>query len=208
MNSKGKALRLAAGLATVALAVSTRLSAADLAEGTEINAGNWEQMAGQTYEGKTIESMVPEAIQKAVREYGLKITLRHSEPATLVSHIREATAQYSPQVKYDPATRKVTGWVAGTPFPDAAAIESAPPEQGGDMVLYNSALAAVNVADNTNCYGPYATLQIDPKKGIERVQGASASYFRVKGRTTGGPELRRQRPRRTQDSGSRLRQPI
>jgi hypothetical protein len=189
MNSKGKALRLGAGLATVALAVSTRLSAADLAEGTEINAGNWEQMAGQTYEGKTIESMVPEAIQKAVREYGLKITLRHSEPATLVSHIREATAQYSPQVKYDPATRKVTGWVAGTPFPDAAAIESAPPEQGGDMVLYNSALAAVNVADNTNCYGPYATLQIDPKKGIERVQGASASYFRVKGRTTGGPSF-------------------
>jgi hypothetical protein len=131
--------------------------------------------------------MVPEAIQKAVREYGLEITLRHSEPATLANHIREATATYSSQVKYDPATRKVTGWVAGIPFPDPKVIESAPPEQGGDMVLYNVALAGVNVADNTNCYGPYATLQIDPEKGIERVQGASASYFRVKGRTTGGP---------------------
>jgi hypothetical protein len=189
MKANNTRCRRAAGLAVLALTAPLGLRAADLPEGTEINAGNWEQMRGQTYEGKTIESMLPEAIQKAVREYGLKITLRHSEPATLVSHIREATAQYSPQVKYDPATRKVTGWVAGTPFPDAAAIESAPPEQGGDMVLYNSALAAVNVADNTNCYGPYATLQIDPKKGVERVQGASASYFRVKGRTTGGPSF-------------------
>jgi hypothetical protein len=166
---------------------SINVSAQDLPEGTQINAGNWEQMRTQTYEGKTIESMVPEAIQKAVREYGLEITLRHSEPATLANHIREATATYSSQVKYDPATRKVTGWVAGIPFPDPKVIESAPPEQGGDMVLYNVALAGVNVADNTNCYGPYATLQIDPEKGIERVQGASASYFRVKGRTTGGP---------------------
>jgi hypothetical protein len=189
MKANNTRRRRAAGLAVLALTAPLGLRAADLPEGTEINAGNWEQMRGQTYEGKTIESMLPEAIQKAVREYGLKITLRHSEPATLVSHIREATAQYSPQAKYDPATRKVTGWVAGTPFPDAAVIESAPPEQGGDMVLYNSALAAVNVADNTNCYGPYATLQIDPKKGVERVQGASASYFRVKGRTTGGPSF-------------------
>ena len=187
MTALDQGRRLLAGLAAMAVAMPCAVGAADLPEGTEINAANWEQMRGETYEGKTIESMVPEAIQKAVREYGLKITLRHSEPATLVSHIREATAKYSPQVKYDPVTRKVTGWVAGTPFPDAAVIESAPPEQGGDMVLYNSALAAVNVADNTNCYGPYATLQIDPKKGIERVQGASASYFRVKGRTTGGP---------------------
>jgi len=173
-------------LALIGLA-SPLARAGDLAEGTEINAANWEQMKGQSYEGKTIESMVPEAIQKAVREYGLKITLRHSEPATLANHITEATAKYSSQVKYDPTTRKVSGWVAGTPFPDGKAIEAAPPEQGGDMVLYNVALAGVNVGDNTNCYGPYATLQIDPKKGVERVQGASASYFRVKGRTTGGP---------------------
>lgn len=135
MSTTRTALRATAGLATAALAVSTRLWAADLAEGTEINAANWEQMRAQTYEGKTIESMVPEAIQKAVREYGLKITLRHSEPATIVSDIRDATAKYASQVNYDPATRKVTGWVAGVPFPDAAKIEAAPPEQGGDMVF-------------------------------------------------------------------------
>ena len=182
----GMTIRRLAAVTALTLG-SIGVSAQDLAEGTEINAGNWEQMRTQTYEGKSIESMVPEAIQKAVREYGLKITLRHSEPATLANHIGEATARYSPQVKYDPATRQVTGWVAGIPFPDDEAIMNAPPEQGGDMVLYNVALAAVNVADNSNCYGPYGTVQIDPEKGVERVQGASASYFRVKGRTTGGP---------------------
>jgi hypothetical protein len=194
MQAKHTGCRLAHGLAVMALALPLGLRAADLAEGTQINAGNWEQMRTRTYEGKTIESMVPEAIQKAVREYGLEITLRHSEPARLAGHIREATARYSSQVRYDPATRKVTGWVAGIPFPDPTVIESAPPEQGGDMVLYNAALAAVNVADNSNCYGPYATLQIDPEKGIERVQGASASYFRVKGRTTGGPTFVGKKP--------------
>lgn len=187
MQAKGKGRRLTHALAVMTIAAPLGLRAADLPEGTEINAGNWEQTRTQTYEGKTIESMVPEAIQKAVREYGLTITLRHSEPATLANHIREATAKYSSQVKYDPAMRQVTGWVAGIPFPDDEAIMNAPPEQGGDMVLYNVALAAVNVADNSNCYGPYGTVQIDPEKGVERVQGASASYFRVKGRTTGGP---------------------
>ena len=187
MKTKGKALRLAAGLATVALAASPSLWASDLAEGTEINAANWEQMRGETYEGKSIESMVPESIQKAVREYGLKITLRRSEPATLANHIMEATATYSPQVQYDPASRMVNGWVAGIPFPDGDAIMSAPPAQGGDMVLYNVALFGAIVADNTNCYGPYATLQIDPNKGVERTQGGFAMYFRTKGRTTGGP---------------------
>lgn len=165
MKSEKSSRRLGAVAGAAALAlICARAQASELSEGTEINAGNWEQMRSETYEGKTIESMVPEAIQKAVREYGLKITLRRSEPAKLASHIHDATTTYSSQVKYDPATRKVTGWVAGVPFPDQTVIDSAPPEQGGDMVLYNAALAAVNVADNSNCYGPYATLQIDPKK--------------------------------------------
>ena len=199
--------RLAAATALTLGSIS--VSAQDLTEGTEINAGNWEQMKAQTYEGKTIESMVPDSIQKAVREYGLKITLRHSEPLTYANHIMEATAKHSSQVKYDPTTRMVDGWVAGIPLPDIkTVIEAAPPEQGGDMVLYNAALAAVNVADNSNCYGPYATVQIDPEKGVERVQGASASYFRVKGRTTGGPTFVGKNPNELEDPGRRLRQPV
>jgi hypothetical protein len=178
MKTKGKARRCGLGLAILAMAAPFGLRAADLPEGTEINAGNWEQMRGQTYEGKTIEGMVPESIQKAVREYGLKITLKPSQPALLAKHITEATAQYSSQV---------TGWVAGIPFPDGNAIINAPPAQGGDMVLYNINRLGAIVADNTNCYGPYATLQIDPNKGVERTQGGFAMYFRTKGRTTGGP---------------------
>jgi hypothetical protein len=166
----GMTIRRLAAVTALTLG-SISVSAQDLTEGTEINAGNWEQMKAQTYEGKTIESMVPDSIQKAVREYGLKITLRHSEPMTYANHIMEATAKYSPMVKYDPASRMVDGWVAGIPFPDNKMIEAAPPAQGGDMVLYNVALSGAIVGDNTNCYGPYATLQIDPKKGVERVQG-------------------------------------
>ncbi|MFP5464504.1 MAG: DUF1329 domain-containing protein, partial [Gammaproteobacteria bacterium] len=133
-DKTSRRLGAVAGAAALAL-ICARAQASELSEGTEINAGNWEQMRSETYEGKTIESMVPEAIQKAVREYGLKITLRHSEPATFANHIMEATAKYSADVKYDPSTRMVNGWVAGIPFPDGKAIETAPPEHGGDMVL-------------------------------------------------------------------------
>ncbi|MFZ5493456.1 MAG: DUF1329 domain-containing protein [Pseudomonadota bacterium] len=187
MQAKGKGRSLAHGLAILAIAAPFGLQAADLPAGTEINSGNWEQMRTQTFEGKAIESMVPESIQMAVRDYGLKITLKNSEPATLAKHIMDATTQHAPQVQYDPATRHVSGWVAGIPFPDGEAILNAPPEQGGDMALYNVALFGAIVADNTNCYGPYATLQIDPSKGVERTQGGFAMYFRTKGRTTGGP---------------------
>jgi hypothetical protein len=187
MRAKGKGRSLICGLTVWAVAAPFGLLAADLPAGTEINSGNWEQMRTQTFEGKTIESMVPESIQMAVRDYGLKITLKNSEPATLAKHIMDATTQHAPRVQYDPATRHVSGWVAGIPFPDGEAILNAPPEQGGDMALYNVALFGAIVADNTNCYGPYATLQIDPNKGVERTQGGFAMYFRTKGRTTGGP---------------------
>ncbi len=166
---------------------SLPVNANALREGTEINAGNWEQMKSQTFESKTIESMVSDKIQMMVREYGLKITLKHSEPMTYGNAIMDATARYSGQVKYDPQTRKVSGYVAGIPFPDYKAIEAAPPEQAGDMLIYNWFYAGVADGDYTGCYGPYATLQIDPAKGIERIQGASATVFRTLGRTSGGP---------------------
>ena len=73
MESGIKNRRLAALAGAALLAFGQGVHAQDLAEGTEINAGNWEQMKAQTYEGKAIASMVPDSIQKAVREYGLKI---------------------------------------------------------------------------------------------------------------------------------------
>lgn len=170
------------------LAVTLSVSVADeLAEGTEINAQNWEQMKNHSFEGKTILSMVPESIQQAVTVNNLRITLRHSESMPYDQRILDATAKYSDQVKYDPDSRMVSGYVAGIPFPDHDAIEAAAPEQAGDMLMYNVFFASVVNGDYTNCYGPYATIQIDGEKGVERAQGGYALLYRAQGRTTGGP---------------------
>ncbi len=184
---QGAVRRTATALTCAALLATAGAHAEELAVGTEINAANWEQMKTQTFEGKTIESMVPDKILLAVREHGLKIWLRQSEPMTYASHIMEATAKYAPDVRYDPGTRRVENYVAGIPFPDAAAIQAAPPEQAGDMIMYNVFYAGVANGDYSNCYGDVAMAIIDSKRGIQRMQGGYAIVYRTKGRTTGGP---------------------
>src|SRR5260370_31262742 len=55
----------------------------------------------------------------------------------------EATKKYSAQVKYDPKTREVTGWVAGLPFPEIS--ESDP--DAGEKVMWNFYYGTPNPRD-------------------------------------------------------------
>ncbi|MEC9339907.1 MAG: DUF1329 domain-containing protein [Pseudomonadota bacterium] len=160
---------------------------AELAAGTEISAANWEQVRQETFEGKTIESMVPVSIQKAIKEYNFKIWLKNSEPLLMANHILDATEKYQGTAQYDPQTRQVTGYVAGIPFPDLDAVAQMAPEIAGDLMFYNVFFARSLDGDYSNCYGPYATVHLNTEKGVERVQGAQAIVLRTMGRTSGGP---------------------
>jgi hypothetical protein len=114
-------------------AVSASACAAELPDGTVISKANLDQIKNDTFMGHTIASLLTEKVEWQVRNTGLKMPLgRAEEPVFDPKHI-EATKKYSGQVKYDPATREVTGWVAGLPFPDIS--ESDP--DAGDKVMWN-----------------------------------------------------------------------
>jgi len=92
--------------------------AEELKAGTEINKDNLAQMLPQTFEGKTIESMLPEKVKRWITEQNLSIYLRNYETVPVDPRWIEATKKFSGQVQFDSATRNVSGYVAGQPFPN------------------------------------------------------------------------------------------
>ena len=97
--------------------------AAELPAGTVISKANFDQVKNETFEGKTITSMVPEKVEWQIRNWGLTIKLRKSEPITMDPKMVEATKKYAGEVKYDAAMNEVSGYKAGLPFPDVASSD-------------------------------------------------------------------------------------
>ena len=92
----------------------------ELPTGTVIKASNINGLLLQTFEGKTIASMIPEKIEWMIKEHGLTIILRHFEEIPIDPRRIEATRKYSANVTFDPETRMVSGYRAGLPFPDVS----------------------------------------------------------------------------------------
>ncbi|NQV03064.1 MAG: DUF1329 domain-containing protein, partial [Bacteroidia bacterium] len=92
--------------------------AEELKPGTVISAANLDEMKSKTFEGKTIESMLTPMLESWIRDWALKMPLRHSEPFPVDERWIALTKKYSGQVKLDPATRKLSGWTAGCAFPE------------------------------------------------------------------------------------------
>lgn len=136
---------------------------AELKEGTVINAANIDKMKPQEFEGKTIASMLPEKIEWWIRNHGLNITLRHSEPLLVNPRWVEETNKYSGDVKFDPKTRDVTGYKAGLAFPN---IKNDDPNKASKL-LWNMYLTA-GYPKQDYFYIPFFRYQlIDAKKGLE-----------------------------------------
>ena len=132
MNQAGKIL--VAAIAAAALGGHAgHANAAELGEGTVISKDNLDKVKGDSFEGKTIASMLTEKIEWQIRNWNLKIRLGRSQPIELDPRYVAATRKYSPQVKFDPATREATGWTAGIPFPEVS--ESDP--HAGDKLIWN-----------------------------------------------------------------------
>lgn len=130
---------------TAACLIATSASAlgAELPDGTVISKANLDQIKNDTFMGHTIASLLTAKVDWQIRNTGMKMRLgRESEPAFDPKYV-EATKKYSDQVKYDPKTREVTGWVAGLPFPEIS--ESDP--YAGEKVMWNYYYGAPNPRD-------------------------------------------------------------
>ena len=94
------------------------IKAAEIPPGTVITAQNIDQYMDATVQGHTLKSMLTERMEWMIRKQGFEPRIIHSSPVVLDPAWVAATKKYAGTVKYDPATRKVSGYVAGNPFPD------------------------------------------------------------------------------------------
>jgi len=157
--------------------------ASEVEAGTVIEASTWEALKDQTFEGHRIADMVPPGLEVLVREYGLKLPLRHSGPLTFDPRGLKNTERYAGEVHYDPATRLVSNYVAGVPFPDVQrdALAVGDPETAATKLMWNFFLANPLFPDNYQIGGNEGAgiYHIDGSKGVERVQGAIDYKYRM-----------------------------
>ncbi len=168
-----------------ALLAPTVAQAAEVEEGTVINAANLSSLMDKEFEGKTIGSMLTENIQWMIREQGLTMTLRHSEEVPVDPRWIEATKKYSGDVSYDPATRLVSGYKAGLCFPDISLDDP----HAADKIMWNAYYIGGWPRGDLANYPLFAFLFINGDKGLERVQHWALIRSFLKGRLDGEPVI-------------------
>ncbi len=159
--------------------------AGDLKPGTVITAATIDGLLQRTFEGKTIASMLPEKIEWMIRNYGLTITLRRSETLPVDPRWERATRQYSGDVHYDPATRKISGYKAGVPFPG---VDMNDPH-AADKLAWNLYHKSGWPRSDFQYIPRFAFIMIDGKKGIERSMKWTFMRIWMHGRLSGEPVL-------------------
>lgn len=172
-------IRLGVVLTSLAFVHGGYPLAAEVPAGTVISKANLDSLKNETFEGKPIGSMIPEKMEMQIRDYGMTIDLRSSEPIGLDPRMIEATKKYSGEVKYDPATNEVTGYKAGVPFPDANPDDPNYAEKLVWNFYYASPVG--QVMD----FRRWTYLLVDQDKGVERRQHWYFLRYFMKNRLTG-----------------------
>lgn len=168
----------AASVAACLVALSSQALAAELPEGTVISKENIDKIKNDTFMGHKIGDLLTERMEWFVRTYNKKYPLAKSREPSLDPKYLEATAKYSGQVKFDPKTREVTGYVAGLPFPN---IDPSDPF-AGDKVIWNFYYGSSSGSDMS--YDP-AYYQTVNKNGYELSQIWPFQKIVAKGRLWG-----------------------
>jgi hypothetical protein len=167
--------------ALVGIAVGAMMSvaaAAELPVGTIIEKANIDKIKGDTFDGHKISDLLTEKIEWQIREWGLKITLDKAKPLPVEPRFVEATKKYSSQVKFDPATKDVTGYQAGLPFPN---IVNSDPDAGYKL-LWNFYYAP---REGDALLNRYFSVAISADKGVDQVSEWIYDRYFAKGRLSG-----------------------
>lgn len=153
--------------------------AAELPAGTVITKANLDRIKGDTFEGKTIASLLTKSLEMQIRDWGLKIRLQRSRPYVIDPRYTAATKRYKGTTKFDPRTRECTGYQAGEPFPNVSMDDPS----AGDKLVYNYYYGTVT---GKTQHVPHSWLLIDGKTGLERRQDWFWLRFYEKGRLEKG----------------------
>ena len=138
--------------------------AAELPEGTIITKDNLDKVKNDTFQGKTIASMLLPSVEMQIRDWNLQIRLVKTKILPRPQLWKEATKKYLKEVVYNPETREIKNYKAGVPFADVD-VKNDP--FAGEKLGWNYYYGNLN--GNTQ-YGPHSWLLIDADSGLERVQ--------------------------------------
>lgn len=165
-------------IASLALTFSVALAAhaAELKPGDVIDKSNLAQHLGDTFEGHAIGDLLTERMQALIKDEGLTIPLKASEPITLGKDYLAATQANAGKAKYNRDTRLVEGWVAGVPFPEVSQND---PDAAAKLIWnHHYAQPTKNLQDYPN----FGYLFINDKVGLERRQQWAFKRYYMKGR--------------------------
>jgi len=184
MSTRRGVLRTGFGgaVALAAALVAAPAMAKELEAGFVINKENFESIKGDTFEGKTIASMVPEKLEWMIKNYNLTIKLANSKKIVMDPKYVQATKDGAKDVKFNPADRTVSGWKAGMMFPPETIKMDDP--HAGDKVIWNLRAATYGATMDLR---DIAWAFLDAKKGYERVQAFQSRRYYMEGRLDGGP---------------------
>jgi hypothetical protein len=149
--------------------------------GYVLSQANLGSAKNQTFEGHNLDAMLTPGLREMLKN-GLKITLSPYKPMVYGKKVQEATTKYSGNVKLDRATRTISGYVAGTPFPN---LSEKDPDVALKMVwnlFYNNIQLPDVIMASTIGYS------VDGVKGVERSYGLVNSQLKVKNRSSLSPQ--------------------
>ena len=186
MNAKAQkhsvfSVRSAAAILVCAGFSVSLAHAAELTAGFVITKENLDKVKSETFEGKTIGSMIPEKLEFMIKNHGLTIKIANSKKITMDPKYVEASKKNVGTVKFN-ANRTMSGWVAGMPFPSESIKMDDP--TAGDKVIWNL---------RADTYGSTMDLRnisfvfISGDKGVERVQRWQSRRYYMEGRLDNGP---------------------
>jgi len=152
------------------------VTAADLPAGFELNKDNLDANMDSTFGGHTIRDLVTDKLIWQVKGQNLRLYLKNSEPHKLDPEYIKWSENNKTRVTFDPATRAISGWEAGLPFPDLDPSDPHCGDKAAWNLFYGSPIG-------TDMYFPtWVYLLVDGNSGLERVQGWAFFRYFTKGR--------------------------
>lgn len=175
----GLKIRSWCAAAGVGLALSMAVpavSAKELPAGTVIKAANLDQYKNDTFEHKTIASMLTHRLEWLIRKHGLEITLAHSKPIPISATWHDRTMAEAGKASINPKTHELEHWSgSGSPFPYSDITAKDP--QAGWKLMWDYYVEHAPAEGDYTHFPEFTYLLISGTEGLERTQ--IWSWYRV-----------------------------
>jgi hypothetical protein len=168
-------------LIVLSMALVGNAMAKEVPAGTVLSKDNLASLESATFQGIRIGDLLTDTQRMWIQDYNLKMKLGHTTDLKVDPAYLSATRENAGKAKFDPATKVVSNYTAGIPFPE---IDEKDPDAGYKLA-WNQYYANPVMGDNWIAVGDVTI--VDSNRGtIDRFEAISAKML-MEGRTTGGP---------------------